>query len=96
MPASDVSQEARRNLTVADAWGGRRFLHMYRPDPEPARAVLVLQRKTVKNAARAAGCSYNYASRCLLGWQPPSAKFRAAVSVLLGLPESVLFRSAER
>jgi len=62
------------------------------PTPQPARGVLAMQRVTVREVARRAFVSEQYTSRCLNGYQRPSAKFKAAVAAICALPEAALFR----
>ena len=62
------------------------------PTPQPAKAIVALQRRTNRSiAAELAYCEHTV-GRVLNGIEPPSARFRTGLSALLGLPEEVLFR----
>lgn len=63
-----------------------------KPVPQPAKAILVMQRRTAKSVADHIGYSDHYVRQVLNGWQAPSPRLRAQMSELLGLPESALFR----
>jgi hypothetical protein len=60
--------------------------------PQPAKAIVALQRRTNRSIAAAIGYCEHTVGRVLNGLEPPSPRFRTALSALLGLPEDVLFR----
>jgi transcriptional regulator with XRE-family HTH domain len=69
---------------------------MYRPEPQPAKAVIVMRRLQQKRLARQLDVSQHYLGRVLNGYEPGSSRIRTGLSAILGLPEEALFRQVER
>lgn len=64
-----------------------------RPVPQPAKAVLAMQRITNREVCRVTGFSDVFVGRSLNGYVSPSAPLRRAVAELTHMPEADLFRS---
>lgn len=62
------------------------------PDPQPAKAVLVMRRIQQSDVAAKIPCSRTWLYRVLNGYVEPSERIRRRMSYLLDLPEDELFR----
>jgi transcriptional regulator with XRE-family HTH domain len=63
------------------------------PTPQPIKAELARQRRTVAGLARATGYTRTYVGRIVNGWLPPSPRFRQEAAHVLGMAEEELFRA---
>jgi hypothetical protein len=66
-----------------------------RPLPHPVRSYLTGHRITLKVLADATGYSTGYTEQVISKRHPALPDFRAACSIALGVPESLLFDAAD-
>lgn len=65
---------------------------IYRPEPQPAKAVITMRRLRQSDLARQLGVSATFLGLVLNGRVAPSPRIRTGLSLLLELPEEALFR----
>jgi hypothetical protein len=63
-----------------------------RPQAQPAKGFLAVQRTPVRTVASIYGCSEAFAGRVLNGYVPPPQRFKDVVASITGRPAADLFR----